>query len=295
MAQPTVLVLSGEVISDQANPARPLYHISKSVDELTHKISSIRFSRFIAGNDNVIPEGVDRTELGPDNIPTPPSISDQKHQHTTLYNLVHPCNAKYRTDIPADYYMTSCSPAAPESALGNIKFLANSSKMAKYLPLHKATHTALLYPSSSWLSVPLFPQASTAESAGSNMEREGDGMQGLFTVKTRRSGAEWEWAGRSTESKIVAREERMIPVDGEVLLARKLAILPGNDMTQETLDALVGLWVLRLWWTIAEEKEFQKEALVEMTPPSAVSYGGMTKMMKRTGALGGFAAAGGAC
>ena len=37
-------------------------------------------------------------------------------------------------------------------------------------------------------------------------------------------------------------------------------------------------------------------ALMAMTPPeSAYGYGGMSKMNKRAGALGAFAAAGGAC
>lgn len=292
MAQPTTLVLSGDFILDQANPATPLYYISKSLDALTHKISSIQFSRVIAYNDHVRYKEVDRTGLGLDDVPAPLS-TDQEHQHTLLYNLVHPCNSKHRTDIPAAYYMTSCNPAAPESTLGNVKFLASSSKMAKYLPLHKPTQTALLYPSSTWSSVPLFPQAEPNQSLA---EQEDDGLQVLFSIKTRRGGAVWEWVGSgSIGNKIVAREEEASQKHGEDQRLPKLAILPGHGMTQEALDALVGLWVLRLWWTIAEDKDFQKQTLIEMTPPSAVSYSGMNKMMKRAGAMGGFAAAGGAC
>ena len=32
-------------------------------------------------------------------------------------------------------------------------------------------------------------------------------------------------------------------------------------MTQAQKDALVASWVLRLWWGVAEEKEFEKQGM----------------------------------
>ena len=66
---------------------------------------------------------------------------------------------------------------------------------------------------------------------------------------------------------VVAREEG----DGSGSGDRKLVVTmppppPSSleqgerkEIAQKLVDALVALWVLRLWWGVAEEKEFQKE------------------------------------
>jgi hypothetical protein len=36
-------------------------------------------------------------------------------------------------------------------------------------------------------------------------------------------------------------------------------------MKEEGVEALLALWVLRLWWGVGEEKEFQKEGMCSST------------------------------
>ncbi|KAK5652346.1 hypothetical protein OQA88_10538 [Cercophora sp. LCS_1] len=273
---PTVYVLSGEFITAENAPSTPLYHISKSLDTLTHKISSIQFSRVI-----------DESKLQDDASfisSTTPDLKDEP-QHLKIYNLVHPANAYHRTDIHAAFYMTNNCPSS-DSVLGNMKLVPSSSPSSKkkYIPFHKPTFTALLNPASTSASSPLFPP-STPESQPATEP------QVLFTAKPSRGGRVWEWVD-SKGKQVIAREEGG---DGKQHQHPRLVIMAGNDMMQETQDALVALWVLRLWWAVAEEKEFQNEALLEFTTPDSIVYGGMSAMTKRAGALGAFAAAGGAC
>ncbi|GAB1315625.1 hypothetical protein MFIFM68171_05835 [Madurella fahalii] len=299
MAQLTVYILSGEFIHAETTPSAPLYHLSKSLDSLTHKVSSIYFSRIISDDVKNKLQGEDESSNCSSSFEPCPADQQRQQHEVVLYNLVHPLNSQYRTDIPAAYYMTSKSPF-PGSTLGNIKLVSPSSPSLarKYLlPFHKPTFTALLNPSATSSSSPLFPPAVSSPESGSTVQSTTEQLQVLFTAKPRagRGGRRvWEWLYADASGKqVIAREEGG---DTKKQQQPSLVITAAPDqMTQETKDALVALWVLRLWWAVAEEKEFQKQAIIEMTPPESLSYGGMSKMTKRAGALGGFAAAGGAC
>jgi hypothetical protein len=258
MTQQTVYALYGDLIGAEATPSAPLYHLSKSLASLTHKDTSLHISR-ITTND------------------AEADISDPKDnppKRTPLYTLVHPTNAQYRTDIPAPYYMTSTSTLP---TLGNIKLDASfaPSLTKKYLlPFHKPTFTAHLHPASTSSSSPLFPKSDTS-------------LQALFTIKPSRAGRICEWLDASGKQ-VIAREEAP---DKKQQLPPRLTIR--QDLAPETRDALIALWALRLWWSVAEEKDFEKEVMMELTPPESVFYNGsMNKMGKRMGALGGLVAIG---
>ncbi|KAK4446803.1 hypothetical protein QBC34DRAFT_410870 [Podospora aff. communis PSN243] len=271
MSQPTTYALSGENITTTSSP-NPLYHLSHPLSSLTHRTTSIQFSRIPNPHPTDAPSLSPTVDLEPLS-PAKPALP--------LYNLIHPSNAQYRTDIPSPFYLTATSPpSTPTPALGNIKFppsFAPSLKKKYLLPFHKPSFTAFLNPGSSSTTAPLFPS-----------ESEGGKVKVLFTAKPSRIGRSWEWL--DGEGRVVAREEG--EKDGQ---EATLVVFRREDMKDEEVEALLALWVLRLWWGVAEEREFQKEALMELTPPEAIGNMRMSKMNKRVGALGGFAAAGGAC
>ncbi|KAK0652773.1 hypothetical protein B0T16DRAFT_406784 [Cercophora newfieldiana] len=252
MAQQSVYILYGDFISAETSPSTPLYHLSKSLASLTHKDSSLYFSRIIVN----------------DTKTSTPDSENQQPQQTPLYSLVHPKNAHYRTDIPAPYFMTNNSPVP---ALGNIKFVPSftPSLTKKFiLPFHKPTFTAFLSPSSTSSSSPLFPESDAS-------------LEVLFTAKPSRGGRVWEWLDASGKE-VVAREEAG---DKKQQLPPRLVV--EGEASLEMRDALVALWVLRLWWSVAEEKDFQNEVIMNLTPPESISYNGdINKMNKRIVALG---------
>ncbi|KAK0619451.1 hypothetical protein B0T14DRAFT_496197 [Immersiella caudata] len=267
MSQPTTYILSGERITTSS--PLPLYDISKTLDSLTHRTTSIQFSR--APN----PKLDDGTS----------SITSSRPTYTPLYNLIHPPNAQYRTDIPSPFYLTNNS-TPPTNSLGNIKFppsFAPSLKKKYLLPFHKPTFTALLNTRSTSTTSPLFPRESESGPKG-----KGD-LKVLFVAKPSRIGKAWEWL--DGERRVVAKEEG----GGKGERESRLVVIAKDAMKEEELEALLALWVLRLWWDISEERDFQNEAMMELTPPEAIVDMRMSKMNKRVGALGGFAAAGGAC
>lgn len=253
MPAPTVYLLSGEFIAPAITPSTPLYHLSQSLDSLTHNTTSIKFSRLLDNNSPITPN------------PNP------------IYNLVHPFNAHHRTDIPSAFFITRAS-SVPSPTQGNIKFLPSSSpsplkkRARKYLlPFHKPTFTALLNAGSTSSSSPLFPgsgcldvdgEVGRAEGSGSTSKTGEEGLQVLFTAKASRRGRVWQWRVHGADSgkggQVVAREEGG---DGKEEREPRLTLLSADEMAQEIRDALVALWVLRLWWGVAEEKDFQAEGM----------------------------------
>lgn len=247
MAQPTVFTLSGEYITTESS--LPQYYISQNIPSITHKTTFIQFSRI----------AVDKEDPEAPFLPhhtTVPTVDGQPPIPTTkLYNLVHPYNAHHRTDIPAAFYMTNNS--AFTTTLGNVKLVSSTSPKSKkrYLPFYKPTFTAMLNPSSNSSSKPLFIDDESSH-------------QPLFIAKPSRGGRVWEWFDAKGEN-LIAREEGPDPdsqgfpmLPGEPKInspGPKLIILAPDEMVEEMQDALVAVWVLRLWWAVAEEKRFDDE------------------------------------
>jgi hypothetical protein len=217
MLEPAVLVLAGTYISVKNAASTPVYHLSRNMDTLTHKDTSIYFECIeyneAPGRKNEEVESIES------------AAADQKKRQR-LYCLVHPLNAKYRTDIPA-YYMTSHSADLP----GNVRL--ESSK--KHPLLRKKEFKALLSVSKTATSPELFDDEKAQHL--------------LFEVKPRMLGGGFMWT--DSDGKEVARE------DGKSGGERSLAV--AAPMSREKRDALVALWVLRLWHDIAKERHFTRE------------------------------------
>ena len=167
----------------------------------------------------------ERAEYGlPDNDQSKsPGGSQKQKQH--LFYLVHPVGAQYRTDLPAHYYMTSAVPGM----IGNIRFETSKAR------LQRTGFRAFLSPKRSARDQPLFDNDKTRQ-------------QLLFNATPKWKGCEsftWTDAG----GRKVAYEDE----DGQ----HKLVVtLP---MPLELRDALVALWILRLWHDIAETRHAKRE------------------------------------
>ncbi|KAK1833314.1 hypothetical protein QBC39DRAFT_49286 [Podospora conica] len=253
MSQPTVYLLSDEFITTEADPTTPLYHLSLSLASLTHRVSSIQFSRV------VVQVG------GGDTHNDPPKTTTTK-----LYNLVHPANAAHRTDIPAAWFTTTSDNNS--EGLGNVQLLP---PRRKHLPFAKPTFSALLHASATSSTSPLFPP-------------DGGGLEPLFTARQTWAGRAWVWLDAGGKE-VLAREEAP---DGKQ--PRLVVTTTPEGMARGVEDALVALWVLRLWWGVAEEKGFREASLLEYMTPESLVPGGMDSLTKRTAGLGALAG-GGAC
>ncbi|KAF7556146.1 hypothetical protein G7Z17_g1643 [Cylindrodendrum hubeiense] len=169
-----------------------------------------------------------------------------------LFYLAHPVNAEYRKDTPA-YFITAASP----QMVGNIVFETSKSV------IQKTEFKALLSANRTASDKPLFDEKA----------------EPLFNIKPKWKGGGHKWTG--PDGTQVALEE------GKGA-EHKLAITA--PMEREMRDALVAMWVLRLWHDTAETRQAKREVLESMTPISAYSD---MKLAKRAGALSGIA--GGAC
>ncbi|KOS46769.1 hypothetical protein ACN38_g2243 [Penicillium nordicum] len=151
-----------------------------------------------------------------------------------LFYLAHPVNAQYRTDIPAKYYITS---AVPET-VGNIR-LENSE--ARF---QKTSFKAMLSPKKTASDKPLFY----------------DGIQQLllFDIQPNWNVGRNCYKWSDSNGRQVAVEEKE---DGRY----KLSVT--SSMSQESRDALVATWLLRLWHDTAESKQAKREFFESMASP----------------------------
>jgi hypothetical protein len=147
-------------------------------------------------------------------------------QKRRLFNLVHPANAQYRTDIPARYYITS---AVPEM-VGNIRFETSEAR------LRRASFKAMLSAKKTSSNKPLFD--------------EGTQQPLLFDIHP-------NWKVGRNFYKWCDSNGRQIAVDENVDGRCKLSIT--RIMPQELRDALVATWLLRLWYDTAESKQAKRE------------------------------------
>ncbi|KAJ4256265.1 hypothetical protein NW762_009345 [Fusarium torreyae] len=186
------------------------------------------------------------------------SVSSRKRKRRSqdLFYLVHPAHAQYRNDLPA-YYITAASPGT----LGNIQF--DISKTV----LQKADFKAMLNADRSAADVLLF-----------NRETQ----QTLFEVKPKWKGGHYQWI--DTDGQKVAYESGK---GDEHKLIIQVAL------QQQVKDALVALWVLRLWHDSAESRTAKRQELEELTGPVEPSSYPSTKTLKGVAAGGALAGAGG--
>ncbi|KAF5857017.1 hypothetical protein ETB97_006408 [Aspergillus alliaceus] len=176
----------------------------------------------------------------------PDSKSSPEAQH--LFFLAHPAHAQYRTDIPA-YYITSVS----SKTLGNIRFEMTKSR------LQKIEFRALLSAKKTACDKPLFDEGIE---------------EPLFSAKPKWSGSRYRW--------LVAGGNEVAFEDGKGERQKLVVTVP---LQRDKRDALVALWILRLWHDTAESRLARREALEALTPHTA--YAGMDlKFAKRAGALG---------
>lgn len=269
---PVTLVLDNQTVHLEDDASTPLYRLSRSVTTLQKEPSSVQFDSV----EHIAPEKVES--------------SDSPHIRSThLFYLVHPINARYRTDKPA-YFATS-NPATKAS-----NFILQPSRSKN--PLSKPEFTVLASASRTAASDDLFAD-----------EKD---RQVLFTAKKKWSGERCVW--RNSSGSEIAIEE------GDAKDGRSMRKLTTTEtLGKETMDALVAAWCLRSWYDVAESKDATKSStwnstrhtssrekitlcrqpltlliadLEDMTPPESISGEGM-KWTKRAGAMAGVGAGGG--
>lgn len=145
-----------------------------------------------------------------------------------LFYIVHPANARYRKDVPA-YYLTT---VARETGLGNIRLEPGKSQ----IPLQRADFAAMLSASRTMGDKPLF---------------DGEGERVLFHT---RPSSKWVRGYRWLDSagREVAVEEEDKKEEG------RHRLVVGARMQRAKRDALVALWVLRVWHETAESPEARR-------------------------------------
>lgn len=196
--------------------------------------------------------------------------NSDKPRNQRLFYLAHPVNAEYRTDIPARYYLTSASP----EMMGNVRFETSKSRF------QRTEFRVILSPKRTASNAPLFDK-----------ETE----QVLFGIRSKWNAGRGGYRWTDADGRQVAYEDRKDD-------SYKLVVI--EAISEEMRDALVALWILRLWHNIAESKHAKREgqlnsssicrrltcsALEDMTPPE--TYQSNMKLVKRAGALGSLAGA----
>lgn len=212
--EPSVLVLDGESIHDEASPKTPLYRLSRKVTIVIPNKSSIKFERI-----EHVPPQKDESTARP---------TERRHH---MFYLVHPSNARYRTDVHP-YYMTAKKP----SMLGNVRLEAATSR------LQKTEFKALLSAGRSAADDPLFD--------------ENDGKKVLFSAKPRWMGGRCNWT--DTKGKELAFE------DGK---GEKPRLIITTAMEVDVRDALVAIWCLKVWRDTNETLAAKMDGKLAFTVP----------------------------
>ncbi|KAJ5355991.1 hypothetical protein N7517_010600 [Penicillium concentricum] len=217
--EPAVLLLSGQTVIAEAATSAPLYQINSDIRSISNKDSSVAFER-VENDVSEIEESVTSGTL--------------RKRH--LFYLAHPANARYRTDIPARYYITS----AVSEMVGNIRLEISEAR------LQKTSFKAMLSAKKTASDNPLF--------------HEGTKQLRLFDIqpnwKVGRNCYKWS----DSNGRQVAIEEKE---DDRY----KLSVT--TSMSQELRDALVATWLLRLWHDTAESKQAKREFFESMASPEA--------------------------
>ena len=138
-----------------------------------------------------------------------------------LYYLVHPLNPDRQFDLP-EYYVTAASPGT----LGNIQL--NTTRATS----QSAQFRAMLNRDKSAVDALLFNR---------------DTQELLFDIKPMLKSGQYEWV--DADGQRIAHESSK---GEEYLLHLETSILQGKK------DALVALWIVRLWHDAVEEEARQK-------------------------------------
>jgi len=240
VVEPSTLILEDETIytytntpssssSSSAPSKTPLYRLSLTVTAVTQSNSSIRFERI-----------------------TPADKTSEEGTHL-LYYLVHPQNARFRTDVPP-YYITSTK--RPNGNYGNIRIDCTKSI--------------------------LYTEVKALLSAGRCAEdlilfAEGKELV-MFTGRTKRIGGRTNW--------LDARGDEIAYEDGPRLVITR-------EMYVDARDALVATWCLRVWRDTNETLRARYDELERLTPPEAFLDTRLNKANKRAAAFGALGAIGG--
>ncbi|KAJ5817511.1 hypothetical protein N7447_007519 [Penicillium robsamsonii] len=217
--EPAVLFLSGQSVLAEAKNQTPLYQINSDIKSISNKDSSVAFERV----EHDVPE-----------IETEGVTTGTRKRH--LFYLAHPVNARYRTDIPARYYITS----AVSEMIGNIRLEISAAR------LQKTSFKAMLSAGKNASDNPLF--------------HEGTKQLLLFDIQPN-----WK-VGRNCY-KWSDSNGRQVAVEEKEDDRYKLSVT--TSMSQDLRDALVATWMLRLWLDTAESKQAKREFFESMASPEA--------------------------
>ncbi|KAB8226306.1 hypothetical protein BDV33DRAFT_197302 [Aspergillus novoparasiticus] len=176
-------------------------------------------------------------------------------QKKHIFYLAHPAHAQYRKDVPA-YYITSVSPGSP----GNIRFEMGKSRF------QKVEFRALLSPGKTMGDKPLFSK---------------DAETVLFSAKMKWTGGGYRWT-----------DARGMEVAFEGGKGERSKLVITASMNQDMKDALVALWVLRMWYDTADSSKAKADELAAWLPPTAYGRTDLG-LAKTSGALGALGALGG--
>jgi hypothetical protein len=210
--EPAVLFLSDRFVFAEAATSTPLYQLNSDIRSISNKDSCVTVER--------VGHGVPELDIDIE------GVTAGTPQNRRLFNLVHPVNAQYRTDIPARYYITS---AVPEM-VGNIRFETSEAR------LRRVSFKAMLSAKKTSSNKPLFD--------------EGTQQLLLFDIHP-------NWKAGRNFYKWSDSNGRQVAVDENVDGRCKLSIT--RIMPQELRDALVATWLLRLWHDTAESKQAKRE------------------------------------
>ncbi|KOC16501.1 hypothetical protein AFLA70_81g003171 [Aspergillus flavus AF70] len=187
--------------------------------------------------------------------PLKPESKSTEPEKKHIFYLAHPAHAQYRKDVPA-YYITSVSPGS----LGNIRFEVSKSRF------QKIDFRALLSPGKTMGDKPLFCE---------------DVETTLFSAKMKWTGGGYRWTdARGME----------VAFEGGKGEGSKLVVTASMD--QDMRDALIALWVLRIWYDTADSSKAKADELAAWLPPTAYGRTDLG-LAKTSGALGALGALGG--
>ncbi|KAJ5496561.1 hypothetical protein N7463_008548 [Penicillium fimorum] len=217
--EPAVLFLSGQSILVEATNSTPLYQINSDIRSISNKDSSVAFERVEHDVSKIENDGVAAGT-----------------RNRNLFYLAHPVNARYRTDIPARYYITS----AVSEMIGNIRLEISEAR------LQKTSFKAILSANRTASDNPLFP--------------DGTKQVLLFDIQPN-----WK-VGRNCY-KWSDSNGRQVAVEAKEGDRYKLSVT--INMSPELRDALVATWMLRLWHDTAESKQAKREYFESMASPEA--------------------------
>lgn len=239
LLQPTVLVLGNtfKSIHPENDPTTPLYRMSRNVLAIPQESSSVVFERverkygYADGCGNRRPEPEKHSDAKSKDKGRVESGEQNQSQSQQLFYIVHPDNARYRKDIPAQYYVTAMN---GDLTLGNIR-LATAKNV-----LGKVEFTAVVSKGRTMYDGELFDEK--AEHL-------------LFCAKSKWRSGRLKWADAAGNEVAVGEGN-----------GKESKLVITKEIEREFRDALVAVWVLGLWHDTMESPEGKRECRFDMIP-----------------------------